>query len=212
MKKSLRILIVDDHPLVRSGTRDLLARRFEAKCTEACDAKEALAAAGKFDSWDLILLDIGMPGRSGLDILGDLKKLCPKTPVLVLSAQDEERFAARALRGGAAGYLSKSNSPNELVRAIEKVLRGGRYVSDGFAETLAITLQSGAGLRAHEALSAREFEILRMIVQGQSGKEIAESLAISFKTVSTYRTRLMQKLNVHSTADLARYATREGLL
>jgi two-component system invasion response regulator UvrY len=206
----LRILLADDHALVRAGTREILSRHFEADFIEAKDASETMQACN-CSPCDLILLDISMPGRSGLDLLGDLQKCCPKTPVLVLSAHDEEQFATRALRAGAAGYLSKTNSPTELVRGVERVLAGGRYVSEKFAESLALALQKGRDLHSHEALSAREFEVLRMIVAGKSGKEIAADLSISFKTVSTYRTRLMQKLKVHSNAELAQYAAREGL-
>jgi DNA-binding NarL/FixJ family response regulator len=206
----LRFLLADDHALVRAGTKELVARHFNADCREASDASETVAACNS-ESFDVILLDISMPGRSGIDILGDLKKCCPKTPVLVLSAHDEEQFAMRALRAGAAGYVSKANPPADLIKGIERVLAGGNYVSEKFAESLASTLQRGGGQRSHESLSAREFEVLRMLVGGKSGKEIAADLSISFKTVSTYRTRLLQKLNVRSNAELAQYATREGL-
>jgi len=208
----LRVLLADDHALVRAGTKEVLSRHFEADFTETRDAPETVDAACNQSPWDLILLDISMPGRSGLDILGDLKKCCPATPILVLSAQDEEQFATRVLRAGAAGYLSKTNSPAELVRGVERVLAGGRYVSEKFAESLARSVQKGTEPHSHETLSAREFEVLRMIVAGRSGKEIGADLSISFKTVSTYRTRLMQKLDVHSNAELARYAAREGLV
>ncbi len=207
----LRILLADDNALVRAGTRAILAQCFAADFEEACDARQTVSAACDRGPWDLILLDISMPGRSGLDILSDLRKGAPKTPVLILSAQDEEQFAARVLRAGAAGYLSKTNSPAELIKGVAKVLDGGHYVSAKFAEVLAHALQRGAEMPSHAALSEREFEVLRMIVAGQRGKEIAAELSISFKTVSTYRTRLMQKLNVNSTAELARYATRHGL-
>lgn len=197
---------------MRAGTKEILARHFEADFSEATDAPETVDAACNRGPWDLILLDISLPGRSGLDIMGDLKKCCPKTPILILSAQDEEQFATRVLRAGAAGYVSKTNSPVELVKGVEKVLAGGRYVSEKFAESLAMAMQRGTDAPSHETLSAREFEVLRMIVAGKSGKEIAADLSISFKTVSTYRTRLMQKLNVHSNAELARYATAAGLI
>lgn len=210
--RRLRILLADDHALVRVGTREILGREFEAEFVETANAQDTVAAVCNDPPWDLILLDISMPGRSGLDILTDLKKCCSKTPVLILSAQDEEQFATRALRAGAAGYLSKTSGPTELLKGVERVLAGGHYVSKEFAEALAANLQRGSAVQSHEMLSPREFEVLRMIVEGKSGKEIAADLSISFKTVSTYRTRLMQKLDVHSNAELAQYATREGLV
>jgi DNA-binding NarL/FixJ family response regulator len=213
MKKGrLRILLADDHPLVRAGTKTILSLQFEADFVETADTRETVDAICNRGPWDLILLDISMPGRSGLDILSDVRKCCPNTPVLVMSAQEEEQFALRSLRAGAAGYLSKTSAAAELVKGVHKVLSGGRYVSEKFAEALAVTVQRHSGAPPHESLSAREFEVLRMIAGGRSGKEIAADLSISFKTVSTYRTRLMQKLDVHSNAELAQYATREGLV
>lgn len=211
-RKRLRILLADDHALVRAGSKEIISRHFEADFVEANDAPETVAAACNHGPWDLILLDIGLPGRSGLDILGDLRKCCPDTPVLVLSGHTEEQFAMRALRAGAAGYLSKTNAPAELIKGVEKVLAGGRYVSEQLAESLALSVQSVGRQDLHESLSAREFEVLRMIAAGRSGKEIAADLSISFHTVSTYRARLKQKLGLHSNAELAIYATREGLV
>ncbi|MDQ6807804.1 MAG: response regulator transcription factor [Verrucomicrobiota bacterium] len=211
-ERPLRILLADDHALVRAGTKEILSREVRAEFVETVDARATIDAACNQGPWDVILLDITMPGRSGLDVLCDLKKSCPKTPILMLSAHEEEQFAMRALRAGASGYLSKSGPPSELIKGVVKVLGGGQYVSEKFAEALALTLQRGKKGRSHESLSAREFEVLRMIVHGKSGKEIASELSISFKTVSTYRTRLMDKLGVHSNAQLAQYAAREDLV
>jgi DNA-binding NarL/FixJ family response regulator len=206
----LRILISDDHAVVRSGSRRILAESFDAMFAEATNARETIALASKGD-WDLILIDISMPGRSGLDLLGDLKVHCPRTPVLVLSMHAEEHFGPRALEAGAAGYVSKSSLSEDLVKAVKKVLAGGSYVSESLAEYLGTALRSGTPMASHQMLSAREFEVLRSIAAGKAGKEIAHDLCLSFKTVSTYRTRLLHKLDLHSNAELGEYAAREGL-
>ena len=207
----LRILLADDHAIVRAGAKGILGQRFNAEFGEAKDARETIAAACDQPPWDIIVLDITMPGRSGVDLLGDLSSCCPKTPVLVLTAHDEEHFGVRVMRAGAAGFLMKSSMLGELVKAVEKVLGGGRYVSEQFGERLAAALQQHS-TDGHEALSTREFEILRMIAGGKTGKEIAADLGISFKTVSTYRTRLSRKLGIRSNVELAQYAAREGLV
>ena len=208
-----RFLLADDHPVIRAGVRGLLRERFPgAEFIEAATAREALAAARESGPFHGILLDINLPGRSGLEILGELREAQPRAPVLVLSMHSEEQFATRALRAGAAGYITKDQAPEELARAVEKVLAGGHYVSASLAEHLAAMLHSRAPEAAHEALSAREFEVLRMLARGRSGKEIAALLSLSFKTVSTYRARLLQKLRLHSNAELAQYALRHGLL
>ena len=208
-----RFLLADDHPVIRAGVRGLLRDRFPgAVFVEAATAREALAAAREPAVIHGILLDINLPGRSGLEILGELREAQPRAPVLVLSMHSEEQFATRALRAGAAGYLTKDQAPEELARAVEKVLAGGHYVSAALAEHLAATLHARAPEAAHEALSAREFEVLRMLARGRNGKEIAALLSLSFKTVSTYRARVLQKLRLHSNAELAQYALRHGLL
>ncbi len=206
----LRILISDDHAVVRSGIRQILSQDLNAKFAEAANARETIELSSK-GHWDLILIDITMPGRSGLDVLGDLKAYCPRTPILVVSMHEEEHFAPRVLQAGAAGYVTKTSLSKELTKAVKKVLAGGSYVSEKFAEYLATALRSGTPAGSHVKLSAREFEVLRMIAAGKSGKEIAYELSLSFKTISTYRTRLLHKLGLHSSAELVRYATREGL-
>ena len=209
----LRILLADDHAIVRAGAKGILGPRFKAaEFAEVQDARETISAVCDNGPWDIILLDITMPGRSGLDLLGDLKAYCPDTPVLVLSAHDEEQFGMHVLRAGAAGYLTKSSMLGELVKAVEKVLAGGRYVSEQFGERLAAVVQGRTPVHPHEALSPRELEVLRMVAEGKSGKEIAGHLSISFKTVSTYRRRLIRKLGVRSNAELVQYAVREGLI
>jgi two-component system invasion response regulator UvrY len=206
----LRILISDDHAVVRKGIRQILAESLDAEFAEAADSRETIELSSK-GHWDLILIDINMPGRSGLDVLGDLRAYCPETPILVVSMHEEEQFAPRVLQAGAAGYINKSSMSKELIKAVKKVLAGGSYVSDKFAEYLAAALRSGTSPGSSEKLSAREFEVLRMIAAGKSGKEIAHDLSLSFKTISTYRTRLLHKLDVRSNAELGEYAARAGL-
>ena len=208
---TLKVLLADDHPTIRIGIRAALQIRYATDVTEARDARTALdhARARKFD---LILLDITMPGRSGLDILPDLKIAQPTTPVLVVSMHAEDQFALRVLQAGAAGFINKSALADELLTAVEKVLAGRRHVSESLGERLAADFVRGGHRESHETLSAREFEILRMIALGKSGKEIAADLSISYKTVSTYRTRMLKKLGLRNNHDLREYALRERLL
>jgi DNA-binding NarL/FixJ family response regulator len=207
----LQILIADDHAIVRTGVRQTLGSALRAEFHEARDSRAALELA-RAQRFDLIVIDVSMPGRSGLDILLELRSHQPDVPLLVFSMHSEDQFALRALKAGASGYIAKGTDPQELLRAAQKVLAGGRYVSGSLAETLAELVHSGVPHATHEALSGREFEVLRLIVSGCSGKEIAAELSLSFKTVSTYRTRILAKLGVGSNAELAQYAMREGLI
>jgi len=209
---AVRILIADDHAVVRRGVREMLGEEFpDAVFGDATTAQEALDQTWK-QPWELILLDISMPGRSGLDVLRDLKAAQPRTPVLVQSMHAERQFAIRVLKAGAAGYITKDSLPEELIRAVKKVLAGGRYVSGSLAEQLAGFLTVEGGRPPHEQLSDREFQVLRMLAAGRSVKEIGAELSLSIKTISTYRTRLLEKLELRSNAELALYAEREGLL
>jgi two-component system, NarL family, invasion response regulator UvrY len=208
----IRVLIADDHPIVRGGLKELLVRHLEgAVCGEAENARQVLAQV-QCHPWDVLILDITMPGRSGLDILSDLKLLQPKLPVLVLSAHPEDQYAKRVLKAGAQGYLKKESAPEELIQAVRKLLAGSRYVSPTLAEQLAADLHANADQPAHESLSAREFEILLMIGSGKTVSQIAEELHLSATTVSTYRARLLEKMNMASTAELMRYAFRNHLV
>ena len=215
MSEKLRFLLADDHAVVREGARHIISStgEMDVEFVDVENAREALAAV-RHQAFDLILLDVTMPGRSGLDIIAEMKAVQPKTPILVLSMHAEEQFAFRALRSGASGYLRKTGMSDELLKAVARLLEGGQYVSESFGECLARTIQQGGGIQspAHEALSEREFEVLRLLAIGKSGKEIAAELSLSFKTVSTYRARLLRKLNVSTNADLIRYALREGLI
>jgi DNA-binding NarL/FixJ family response regulator len=184
----------------------------DAEFGEAVSAQQALECAWE-RPWDLIILDISMPGRSGLDVLRDLVQARPGTPVLVQSMHSESHFAMRVLRAGALGYITKDSMPDELIRAVRKLLTGGRYVSLSLAEKLAEFLSGNSDSRApHEALSDREFQILRMLASGRVVKDIGAELNLSIKTISTYRTRLLEKLQLRTNAELAQYALREGLL
>jgi two-component system, NarL family, invasion response regulator UvrY len=207
-----RILVADDHAIFRRGLKETLRSEFpKASFGEARTADEALQQIREKD-WDIVVLDINMPGRSGLEILHDVKQLRPRTPILILSMYPEEQFARRALRAGASGYLTKESVPEELTEAVRKVLHGGRYVSMGLAERLASDLGRRSDAPLHERLSDREFQVLRMIASGMTVKDIAERLEVSVKTVSTYRARVLLKTGLRSTADLVRYAVQSGLV
>src|SRR5882762_9016600 len=172
----IRVLIADDHAILRRGLKEILVRELDGvSCGEAESAQQVLAQVQTHD-WDVVILDVTMPGRSGLDVLKDLKSLRPKLPVLVLSMHPEDQYGKRVLKAGASGYMNKETAPKELVKAIRKVLAGGRYVSAALAEKLAADLSADAARPAHEALSDREFEVLRMITSGRTVTEIAETL------------------------------------
>ncbi len=208
----IRVLIADDHAIFRRGVKNILAETLEgATFAEAGSAQEALDFAKKQD-WELILLDISMPGRSGLDIVHELKQLGPQAAVLVLGMHSEEQFARRCLKAGAAGYLTKESLPEELTRAVRRVLSGGRYLSAGLAEVLARDLEKGTDRPPHEILSSREFQVMRMLASGKTLTEIARDLALSVKTVSTYRARILLKIGMKNNSELIRYAVQHQLV
>jgi two-component system invasion response regulator UvrY len=206
----MRILIVDDHSMVREGLKRILADEFEdADFGEAANATEALERLWK-ESWDLVLLDVSMHGRTGLDVLKEIRASASRMPVLVLSAHPEEQYAVRVLKAGAAGYLTKESAPQELCRAVRKVVSGGKYLTAGVAEQLAAEVQS-SGRPAHELLSNREYQVMLMIAAGKVPKEIGDELSLSVKTVGTYRTRVLEKLKLKNNAELMRYVLERGL-
>lgn len=208
----MRVLIADDHAIVRRGLKETIRETFpKATFGEAATAQEALERVRQQD-WDIVILDISMPGRSGLDILADLKRLRAKLPVLFLSMHPEEQYARRSLKAGAAGYLTKESIPDELKTAVRRVSAGGRYVSASLAERLAFDLREGGDLPVHELLSDREFQVLRMIAEGKTIKNIADDLSLSVKTVSTYRARILEKTGLKTTAELIRYALQAQLV
>ncbi len=207
----IQVLIADDHAVVRRGVRQILSETSDITLAgEALTAQGALTAA-RASAWDVLVLDLSMPGRSGFDILKELRHDLPGLPVLILSIYAEEQFAIRALQAGAAGYVTKESAPEELVNAIRKVAGGGKYISWALAELLASHIGAPAGQLPHELLSEREFQVLRMIAAGLTPKDIAEALLLSVKTVSTYRTRIMEKMHFKTTAEIMRYAIRHGL-
>jgi DNA-binding NarL/FixJ family response regulator len=206
-----RVLLVDDHEVVRKGIRAIL----EDRCSpiDIAEAGTGDAALQKLtEVFDAVILDLSMPGRSGIDLLAEIKHRHAKLPVLILSLHGEEQFAVRALRAGAAGYLTKAAAPDQLVTAFEKIVRGGRYVSETLAERLAATAGGDGTAAPHDRLSNREFEVMRGIASGESVGEIAARMHLSVKTVSTYRTRLLEKMGMETNSELTRYALQNGLV
>lgn len=208
----IRILVADDHTVVREGIKQILAGREDMVVEdEAANGQEVLHKVTKKE-YDLILLDISMPGRSGLEVLEEIKLIQPKLPVLILSMHPEEQYAVRMLRAGAAGYLTKGSAPQELISAIQKVSRGGKYVTLSLAEKLAFELDAHADKPRHERLSNREYQVMLMLASGQSVSEVAEELCLSAKTISTYRNRILEKMDMKKNAELTLYAVKNNLI
>jgi len=208
----MRILIADDHAVFRRGLKETIKEAFP-KVTFGV-AKTALETLEhvRLHDWEIVILDISMPGKSGLDILTDLKRMRPKLPILLLSMHPEEQYARRALKSGASGYLTKESVPEELKLAVKRIAAGGRYVSANLAEKLAYDLRSGVDTPVHELLSDREFQVLRMIASGKTVKQIGDEIGLSVKTVSTYRARILEKTALKTTAELIRYALQAQLV
>jgi two-component system invasion response regulator UvrY len=207
-----RILIIDDHEIVRDGLKNILNEQPEDNTFgEASTPPEALALATEQD-WDVAVLDLSLGGRSGLEVLKELKQVRPRLRVLILSMHSEEQYARRAFKAGAAGYITKDSPRSELVKAISKVAEGGRYVSHALAEELVIDLERGSDRPPHETLSNREFEVMRLIASGKTVGEIAVLLSLSDKTISTYRARILEKMNMKTNAELTHYAIKSGLV
>ena len=208
----IRILIADDHIIVHRGLKQIVGEEPDmAVVGEALNAQEMLALVLK-QHWDVVVLDISMPGKGGLDILKELKQERPKLPVLVLSMHPEDRYAVRALKMGAAGYMTKESAPEELVKAIRKVVTGGRYISPSLAEKLAFDLAADTDRPPHETLSDREYQVMCMIASGKSVKETAFELSLSVKTISTYRSRILEKMSMKNNAELIYYAIQNRLV
>jgi DNA-binding NarL/FixJ family response regulator len=206
-----RVLIADDHEVVRRGLKQILQDALgKLNLSEATTSQEAIDCVLK-QPFDLVLLDINMPGRSGLDVLQEIMRLRPRTPVLMLSVAPEEDYALRCLKLGAAGYLSKRSASDELVTAVNKAMRGAKYVTPSLAEKLAAAISGDVPGAPHESLSNRELEVLRLIAAGKTIKEIATELVLSEKTVATYRTRLSEKMGLATNVELARYAIQHHL-
>jgi DNA-binding NarL/FixJ family response regulator len=208
----MHILIADDHAVVRRGLREILADALpDADFTEVGNGDEVLSQLGKSPT-SILVLDISMPGRSGMDVLRDVKHMYPRLPVIILSCQPEDQYAVRCLRAGAAAYINKESAPEELALATKKILGGGRYVSESLAEKLVANLNEGVDRPVHELLSDREHEVMRMIASGIPLTEIGERLHVSVKTISSYRARIMEKMQMKSNAELTRYTMTHNLI
>jgi two-component system invasion response regulator UvrY len=210
--KKIRILIADDHPIVREGYKKILMSQPDMDVTgEAGNGQEVLDLIQKKD-FDLILLDISMPGRSGLEILKELKSQKPHLPVMILSIYPEEQYAVRAFRDGASGYLTKASTPKELISAIRKVSQGGRYVTEALAEKLTYFLHGDVDKAPHEKLSDREYQVMLLIASGKTVTQAAEELCLSVKTISTYRRHILEKMQFTTNAEITMYAIQNKLL
>ena len=208
----IKILIVDDHTIVRKGIKQLLDDTSDIRVmAEAGDTPEMLKKINHQD-FDAVILDISLPGRSGVEALKQLKSIHPNLPVLILSMYPEDQYALRVIKSGAAGYLTKGSAPAELETAIRKIARGKRYISSKVAETLADHLNEPVKTPAYKSLSDREFEVLKRIASGETLTDISENLSLSAKTISTYRTRIMNKLNLNNNSELIRYAIQHNLV
>jgi len=206
------ILIADDHPIVRQGLRQILEMEFESvKIGEAENSWQALELIRAQD-WDIMILDITMPHGSGLDVLKEVKSERPKLPVLILSIHPEDQYGVRALRAGASGYMTKESAPKELVEAVKLILKGRKYISSTLAEKLADKIGTDASILPHEKLSDREYQVLCLIASGKSISDIAAELYLSVKTIGTFRTRILDKMEMKTNAELIRYAIKYGLI
>lgn len=208
----IKILIADDHTVVRKGLRQILLEGFPgAHIEEVGDAEDMIKKVIN-EEWDVVISDLSMPGRSGLEALQQIKHINARLPVLILSIHPEEQYALRVLKAGAAGYLSKDMAPDELVNAVQRVMLGKKYITASIAEKLAAVFDQDSGKSPHEYLSDREFSVLKLLATGKSVSEIAESLFLSVTTVSTYRARIMAKMNMKNNADLTLYAIENKLI
>ncbi len=208
----IKLLLADDHTLVRKGLIQILFEFSDIESIdEAKDGKEALKKIYAHD-YDLVLLDISLPGRSGLDVLKQIKSIRPDLQVLILSMHPEEQYAVRALRAGAAGYVTKESAPDELMEAIRKVVRGGKYITSTLAERLAFEIDIKSGADLHESLSDREYQVMCMIASGKTVKDIGEILDLSVKTISTHRARILRKMSMKNNAQLIHYAIKNSLV
>lgn len=211
-KKMIRILVVEDHTIVRKGLKQILEESPDIGLVdEARNGKEGIEKIRKND-YDIVLLDISLPGRGGLDVLKQFKIIKPELPVLILSMYPEEQYAVRSLRAKASGYLTKESAPDELINAIRMVVDGRKYITSSLAEKLAFEIEVDKDKLPHEMLSDREYQVVCMIASGKRVKEIAESLSLSVKTISTYRSRILRKMNMKSNAQLIHYAIKNKLI
>src|SRR4051794_1985317 len=212
MNANMKILIADDHAIVRHGLKQILADEFKKSTFgEARNGQEVLDSVWKQD-YDVVVLDITMPGRSGLEVLKEIKKAKPRLPVLVLSMHPEDQFAMRVIKSGASGYMTKESAPAELVGAVKKILAGGKHISTSVAELMASYITMDSSRPPHEQLSNREFQVMRMIASGKTVSEIARMLSLSVRTISTYRARILEKTGMKTNAELTHYAFQHSLV
>ena len=208
----LRFLIADDHAVVRKGLKQILQDAFPSALIEdVTDAEELLKRVYK-EQWDAVISDISMPGRSGLDVLQQIREVHPKLPILILSMHHEDQYAIRVLRAGASGFLNKDSAPDELVKAVNQVLLGKKYITSSIAEKLVTAVDQNGKKFTHEYLSDREFEVLKLLASGKSVSDISEQISLSVSTISTYRARIMTKLNLRTNADLTLYSFEHKLI
>jgi two-component system invasion response regulator UvrY len=208
----IRVLIVDDHPVVRKGLLQILAQEPDIAVAVEAETAAKMLDLVREEQWDIVVLDITLPDRSGLEALKDLKAMRPTLPVLILSMHPEDQYAMRVLKAGAAGYMNKDSASEELVNAVRKVVGGGKYVSPSMAEMLAAVIGNDYERPAHESLSDREFQVMCLIASGKRLKEVAEELCLSAKTVSTYRARVLEKMGMENNAELTYYAVKNGII
>lgn len=209
----MRILIADDHAIVRRGMKQLLLEQYPfARIGEASNVEELISEIITHKDWDVVVCDMNMPGRSGLDAIMQIREIAPGLPVLIMSMYPEDQYALRVLKSGAAGYLTKETIHDDIVRAIETVIKGKRYITLSLAEKLAESVNSESGKPLHEVLSDREFDVFKLLASGKTITDIATQLSLSSTTVSTYRSRIMEKMKMKSNAELARYAIEARLI
>jgi DNA-binding NarL/FixJ family response regulator len=208
----LKILIADDHAVVRKGLKQILIEEYpSAKIGEVADA-EGLLHEVMSDAWDIVISDMNMPGRSGLDALSQIKQVAPQLPVLIMSMYPEDQYALRVLKAGAAGYLGKDNIHDDIIKAIQTVQLGKKYITSSIAEKLANALGESSDLQPHELLSDREFDVFKLLASGKAVSDIASQLSLSATTVSTYRSRIMEKMSMRTNAELTRYGLEKKLI
>jgi len=208
----IRVLIADDHAIVRKGLKQILLKEYPTAIIEEAADAESLIAKVMEGKWDVVISDMHMPGRSGLEALEQIKQAIPDLPVLIMSMSPEDQYALRVLKAGASGYMGKETVHEELIKAVQTVMQGRKYITPSIAEKLAEVYNTDSGQELHELLSNREFDVFKLLAAGKSISEIAGQLSLSASTVGTYRSRIMAKMNMHSNAELTRYALENHLI